>query len=68
MIRLLINQAMQVERDRYLNAKPYVHSDQRSRYANGNKPKTAKTRVGEVTFDIPQVREGDIHLNGSSAR
>ncbi len=61
MIRLLINQAMQVERDKYLNAKPYERSDKRSGYANGYKPKTVKTRVGEVTFDIPQVREGGFY-------
>lgn len=61
MIRLLVNQAMQIERDKHLNAKPY----ERNGHANGYKPKTVKTRVGEVTLleehtscEIPQVREG----------
>ena len=48
MIRMLVNQAMQVEREKHL-------------HANGYKPKTVKTRVGEVTFDIPQVREGGFY-------
>ena len=36
-------------------------NENRRGYANGFKPKTVKTRVGEVTFDIPQVREGDFY-------
>ena len=61
MIRLLVNQAMQIERDKHLNVKPYERSDERNGHANGYKPKTVKTRVGEVTFDIPQVREGGFY-------
>jgi transposase-like protein len=61
MIRLLVNQAMQLERDKHLNAKPYERSDGRQGHANGYKPKTVSTRVGEVTFDIPQVREGGFY-------
>ncbi|MDP2965585.1 MAG: transposase, partial [Pelolinea sp.] len=61
MIRLLVNQAMQIERDKHLNVKPYERSDERNGHANGYKPKTVKNRVGEVTFDIPQVREGGFY-------
>jgi putative transposase len=61
MIRLLVNQAMQIERDKHLNVKPYERSDERNGHANGYKPKTVKTRVGEVTFEIPQVREGGFY-------
>lgn len=61
MIRVLVNQAMQAERESYLNAKPYERSDERNGHANGFKPKTVRTRVGEVTFDIPQVREGGFY-------
>ena len=28
---------------------------------NGFKPKTVKTRVGEIAFDVPQVREGGFY-------
>jgi len=61
MIRVLVNQAMQIERDKHLNAKPYERSHERLGHANGYKPKTVRTRVGEVTFDIPQVREGGFY-------
>jgi putative transposase len=61
MIRLLVNQAMQIERDKHLNVKPYERSEERQGHANGYKPKTVKTRAGEVTFDIPQVREGGFY-------
>lgn len=61
MIRVLVNQAMQIEREKHLNAKPYERSHGRSGHANGYKPKTVRTRVGKVTFDIPQVREGGFY-------
>ena len=57
MIRILVNEAMQIERSRYMNANPY----ERSGHANGYKPKTVRTKVGEVNFDIPQVREGGFY-------
>ena len=61
MIRLMVNEAMRIERENYLGAKAYERSEQRQGHANGYKPKTVKTRVGEVTFDIPQVREGGFY-------
>lgn len=61
LVRILVNEAMQIERENYLGAKPYERSDERKGHANGYKPKTVKTRVGEVTFDIPQVREGGFY-------
>jgi transposase-like protein len=30
-------------------------------YANGYKPKTVTTRVGPITFDVPQVRDGSFY-------
>ncbi len=61
LIRTLVNEAMQIERENFLGAKPYERSQERQGHANGYKPKTVKTRVGEVTFDIPQVREGGFY-------
>lgn len=61
LIRILVNAAMQIERQKYLGAGPYERSEERQGYANGYKPKTVKTRLGEVTFDIPQVREGGFY-------
>ena len=59
--RVLINEAMRLERDQHLGAKPYERSPERKGYANGYKPKTVQTRVGEIQFAVPQVRQGDFY-------
>ena len=61
LIRIVINAAMQAERQSYLGAGFYERSAERRGHANGYKPKTLKTRVGEVRFDVPQVREGGFY-------
>lgn len=61
LIRIVINAAMQAERSEHLQAAPYQHSEERRGYANGFKPKTMRTRVGEITFAVPQVREGGFY-------
>ena len=61
LIRIMINTAMQAERQTHLGAAPYARSPERQGYANGYKPKTVMTRVGEVTFAVPQVRDGSFY-------
>jgi putative transposase len=61
LIRIVINAAMQAERSEHLNAGPYQHTPERQGYANGYKPKTLRTRVGDITFAVPQVREGGFY-------
>lgn len=61
LIQTLVNTAMQIERQKYLGAARYEHHPERIGHANGYKPKTVRTRVGELTFDIPQVREGGFY-------
>jgi len=61
MMRVLINQAMQVERSKYLQADEYQRTEDRKGHANGYKPKTVRTRMGEITFAVPQVREGGFY-------
>lgn len=58
LLRVLINSAMQAEREKYLGVGAYERSAQRQGHANGYKPRTVATRVGKVTFAVPQVREG----------
>jgi len=52
---------MKAERQQYLGAAPYQHTTERHGHANGFKPKTVKTRLGEITFDVPQVRQGGFY-------
>ena len=61
LMRVIINIAMQAERSEHLNAEPYQHNIERLGHANGYKPKTIRTRVGDVTFAVPQVREGGFY-------
>jgi len=61
MMRVLINNAMQVERSRYLQAEQYERTKDRKGHANGFKPKTIQTRIGNITFAVPQVREGGFY-------
>jgi transposase-like protein len=61
LIRVVVNAAMQAERQQYIGAAPYQRTPERRDQANGYKPKTVKTRMGEITFDVPQVREGDFY-------
>lgn len=61
LIQILVNAAMRAEREAWLGAGLYERSAQRRGYANGYKPKTLSTRLGKITFDIPQVREGDFY-------
>lgn len=61
LIRVLINEAMRLERDQHLGAGPYERSPERKGHANGYKSKTVKTRVGEIQFEVPQVRQGHFY-------
>jgi len=61
LIRTVINTAMQIERQQFLNASPYERSPERRGHANGYKPKTVTTRVGQVSFDVPQVRDSSFY-------
>ena len=55
-MRVLLNHAMEIERAKALGAAPYERAVTRTGYANGFKPKTLQTRLGEMTVAVPQVR------------
>ncbi len=61
LMRVLLNSIMQAERAKYLEAEEYERTEERKGHANGYKPKTVRTRVGEITFAVPQVREGGFY-------
>lgn len=54
--RLLLNEAMRIERSQALGAGPYERSPQRAGHANGYKPKTVNTRLGPLALEVPQTR------------
>ena len=55
-MQVLLNEAMIIERSRYLQLAPYERSEAREDYANGFKPKQIKTKLGEMELSVPQVR------------
>jgi len=57
-LRLLLNEAMRQERSAVLQAQPYERSEERLGHANGFKPKSLATRVGQIDLRVPQVRNG----------
>jgi transposase-like protein len=60
-LRILVNEASKIERTWFLNAQPHERTHERTDYTNGLKPKTVMIRVGEQTFDVPQVRGGGFY-------
>src|ERR1051325_7535050 len=61
LFRILVNAAMQLERQKYLNAQPHERTPERAAHANGFKDKSVSTRMGAITFAVPQVREGGFY-------
>lgn len=53
----VFNHAMRIEREQVLGAASHQRTEQRRGYANGFKPKTLATRVGELPMQIPQTRD-----------
>jgi len=64
-LRLLLNEAMRLERVAVLQAQPYERTVERRGYANGYKPKTLATRLGSLQLQVPQVR-GDVEFYPSA--
>ena len=60
-VQIMLNQAMLIERDRYLKAERYERTPERTGYANGFKPKQLKTRVGKLELSVPQTRDGQFY-------
>ena len=58
-LRILLNEAMKIERGYALGAGLYERTDNRRGYANGYKPKAVDTRIGRLNVAVPQVR-GDV--------
>jgi transposase-like protein len=60
-LRILVNEAAKIERAECLGAQPHERSPDRRDHANGFKPKTMLTRMGEITFAVPQTREAGFY-------
>ena len=60
-LQVLLNEIMLLECEQYLGAARYERSEARRGHANGFKPKTVRTRVGELELSVPQTRDGQFY-------
>ncbi len=61
LVWVILNSVMQAERSKYLQANAYERTEDRQGHANRYKPKTVRTKLGDITFAVPQVREGGFY-------
>jgi putative transposase len=54
----ILNQILQAQASEQLGAEPYERNEDRAAYRNGNRPRTLYTRVGPLTLQVPQFRDG----------
>ena len=63
LFQVLLNSAMQIERQKHRGAAPHERTEERNGHANGFKDKTLATRLGQITVAVPQMRQ----VNGQGA-
>ena len=59
LLQILVQEAMACEVERHVNASRHERSPGRRGHRNGYKPRTFKTRVGQLALSVPQVRGGE---------
>ncbi len=57
-VERVIQEVLEAEMTVHLHAEPYERSSERRGYRNGYKPRQLKTRVGTLTLQVPQDRDG----------
>jgi putative transposase len=56
LLEAVVNAGMVVEASEHIGAEPHERSEGRRGHRNGTKPRTFKTRAGELELSVPQVR------------
>lgn len=64
LFKVLMNEAMQLERSQFLKADRHERTPERIGYANGFKDKVLSTRLGKIPLRIPQVRNLPSWMDG----
>jgi len=57
-VERVIQEILETEMTAHLNAEPYERSAEQRGYRNGYKPRQLNTRVGTLTLQVPQDRNG----------
>ena len=55
-IRQLLNSSLRDQQDEHLGCERYERMSTRNGQRNGFKPRTIRTSTGQITLDVPQVR------------
>ncbi len=55
-LKILINTSLLAQRDAHIQCEKYERNDKRTGLRNGFKPRTLRSKSGEITVSIPQVR------------
>ncbi|MHB1842504.1 MAG: IS256 family transposase [Sulfobacillus sp.] len=58
LVESVLNQILEAQVTERLGAEPYERTADRQGYRNGSRGRTLKTRVGALSLEVPQVREG----------
>ena len=61
MIEISVRNVLEEEMTRHLGARPHERTPTRRGHRNGTRPRTMKTPVGDLRFDVPQARDGSFH-------
>ena len=57
-VERVVQEILEAEMTAHLHADPYERSSERQGYRNGYKPRQLNTRVGTLTLQLPQDRDG----------
>ncbi len=57
-VERVVQAVLEAEMTAYLHADPYERSVARTGYRNGYKPRQLNTRVGTLSLQVPQDRDG----------
>lgn len=57
-VERVVQEVLEAEMTAHLHAEPYERSSERRGYRNGYKPRQLNTRVGTLTLQVPQDRDG----------
>src|SRR5258707_1417646 len=58
LLESILNQVLEAQVSEHLQTGRYERTEERQGYRNGYKPRQLTTRVGTLTLQVPQVREG----------
>lgn len=56
LLEVLLRAAMETEVEAHVGATPHERTERRRGYRNGTKPRSLSTRVGKLSFSVPQTR------------